>query len=476
MVESREGRGQQVCWIASWNSSLLPRLQFHGHHRPDVVQGVVGTIACYLVRATHACLGSWLETSPSHVFQPDNCAHLSTLDTMVAPLSATTPQPLGSQPTSSGPSGATAPLSRLEQIRARARQRALEDFRAQGEEEKGRESHAQSEKTGNRERLNGSKHGSISNSTRSDPTDFLQSLHSRSGADASKSEESDDGDAWLPDSNLDATPRGASTGKRKAVEAASSSLSFALPSSSLKSSSPIRSPSKRHPDTRSALFDFPGRQSTSPSPPPSANPLLSQFQPMANDRPYRRTAHKGPYSYKLSLQRPSQTRQALLDAKHSAAVKMNIIKREDYKLSSHTTHHDMLDQMLQEQRKINKAGISSSALQQAIKLSEMSSLIMGSRPAEQRGASDLQGAVGYPCDEGAASPDTRSEDEQEDVHMEGCVGDSTENHGDHTDAELRFWRKETIYVRKASSLAIAFGGPAATATSHYQGESYCTPR
>lgn len=93
-------------------------------------------------------------------------------------------------------------------------------------------------------------------------------------------------------------------------------------------------------------------------------------------RSRRSTARTTPYSFKLSLQRPSNTRQALLDAKHSAAVKAKIIPQEEYQSGSRSSQAHPLAKMIREKRREDRLGISGSSLQRVLSLLEQSQTVL----------------------------------------------------------------------------------------------------
>lgn len=98
---------------------------------------------------------------------------------------------------------------------------------------------------------------------------------------------------------------------------------------------------------------------------------------VAGGRARRTTARTIPYSFKLSLQRPSDTRQAILDARHSAAVKTNILKLEEYKRGGRREGgSDLIGKMLRERRRENKQGIGSEALTHAMELIDRSKALL----------------------------------------------------------------------------------------------------
>ncbi|UZJ53011.1 hypothetical protein CBS101457_002331 [Exobasidium rhododendri] len=93
-------------------------------------------------------------------------------------------------------------------------------------------------------------------------------------------------------------------------------------------------------------------------------------------RSRRKAARLEPYIFRPSLDPLSERRQKLEIAKESAAVQAKLMKREDFKLSNHPGRSDIIERILREQRRERKKGLDIEGLDATIRLmQETSSLI-----------------------------------------------------------------------------------------------------
>ncbi|PWN34008.1 uncharacterized protein FA14DRAFT_191104 [Meira miltonrushii] len=132
-----------------------------------------------------------------------------------------------------------------------------------------------------------------------------------------------------------------------------------------------RSRPKKTADDYLASYGVPPQEDDDGSYKPSTYATQSNITP--SQRPRREAARKAPYSFKLALQRPSESRQVLLDTKHSAAVKMGIVKPESWKQDNRSTgSNDIVKRLIRERNREIREGIGSEGVKQAIAYIEKS--------------------------------------------------------------------------------------------------------
>lgn len=139
-----------------------------------------------------------------------------------------------------------------------------------------------------------------------------------------------------------------------------------------KRDSPPRSRPKKTADKYLASYGIPSlEEEEDDSYKPPAYATQSNITP--SQRPTREAARKAPYSYKLALERPSESRQVLLDTKHSAAVKFGIVKPESWNQGNRSGgSNDIVKRLIRERNKEIREGIGSEGVKQAIAYIEKS--------------------------------------------------------------------------------------------------------
>lgn len=96
----------------------------------------------------------------------------------------------------------------------------------------------------------------------------------------------------------------------------------------------------------------------------------SQNGPSTLQRSRRTTARVEPYIFRPSLDPVSERRQKLRDAKESAAVQANVIKREDFKKSPYEGKSDAMEKVLRDHRREQKRGIDMGGLYKTVEMAK----------------------------------------------------------------------------------------------------------
>jgi hypothetical protein len=110
----------------------------------------------------------------------------------------------------------------------------------------------------------------------------------------------------------------------------------------------------------------------------------SQNGPSTSQRSRRTTARVEPYIFRPSLDPVSERRQKLKEAKESAAVQANVIKREDFKKSAYEGKSDAIEKVLRDHRREQRKGLDVDGLYRTIELAkDVNELIIRQQEEEE---------------------------------------------------------------------------------------------
>lgn len=133
-------------------------------------------------------------------------------------------------------------------------------------------------------------------------------------------------------------------------------------------------------------------------------PSRSQEGPAARvQRSRRTTARVEPYVFRPSLDPISERRRKLKEAQQSAAVQANVIKREDFKKSAYDGKSDAIDKVLRDHRREQRKGLDVDGLYATIKMAKGLSGLMDDQAADLGEEGDQDD-----CGSGSGDDDTSS--------------------------------------------------------------------